>query len=96
MSDGFSGRILNPAQAAIVPRAPVGTKHGEHIPQLHEDGGNEGKKENLTLLQWVKPPLITMYIKSALKSGLIPKDFFHFWSISSVFPLVAMLVAGWI
>lgn len=75
MSDDFSGRILNPAQAAIVPRAPVGTKQGEHIPQLHEDGENEGRKENLTLLQWVKPPLTTMYIKSALKSGLIPKVF---------------------
>lgn len=96
MSDGFSGRILNPAQAAIVPRAPVGTKHGEHIPQLHKDGENGSQKENLTLLRWVKPSLTTMYIKSALKSGLIPKDFFHFWSISSVFPSVTVLVAGWI
>lgn len=96
MSDDFSGRILNPAQAAIVPRAPVGTKHEEHIPQLHEDGENGRQKENLTLLQWVKPSLTTMYIKSALKSGLIPKDFFHFRSISSMFPLVPMLVAGWV
>lgn len=96
MSDDFSGRILNPAQAAIVPRAPVGTQLGEHIPQLHKDGKNWTQKENLTLLQWVKPSLTTMYIKSALKSGLIPKDFFRFWSLSSVFPLVTMLVAGWI
>lgn len=96
MSDDFSGHILNPAQGAIVPRVPVGTKNGEHIPQLREDGENGRQQENLTLLQWVKPSLTTMYIKSALKSGLTPKDFFHFWSISSVFPLVAMLVAGWI
>lgn len=55
MSDDFSGLILNPAQAAIVPRAPVGTKPGEHIPQLHEDEENGRQKENLTSLQWVKP-----------------------------------------
>lgn len=93
MSDDFSGHILNPAQAAIVPKELVGTKHGEHIPQLHEGGEKGGKRK---ISQWVKPSLTTMYIKSALKSGFIPTDFFHFCSISSVFPLVTMLVAGWI
>ena len=50
MINVLSGHILNSAQAAIVPRASMGTKPWGHLPQLHKDGENVRKKENLTLL----------------------------------------------
>lgn len=66
MSNDFSGHILSSAQAAIVPRAPVGTKPWGHFPQLHKDGEKGRKAENLTLLWWVELSLANMYIKPAL------------------------------
>lgn len=93
MSDDFSGHILNPAQAAIVPKASVGTKHGEHIPQQHEGGEKGRQNEKIT----VGKTFIHNYVyQICTKIWIHSHRFFpfllYFFSVS----LVTMLVAGWI